>query len=118
MNGTVLQNYQFTGAAVKWMLASPDASQLVVGHGDGFVVVFETLSGQEIRECSCQFQSEYCPNEAQTTGELSRDGRWLYVAIRRDEVDIGVLIDLERQHHPQRLVGPPGSKPGRPAQWP
>ncbi len=114
---TPLQSYQFTGAAVQWLLATPDASRLVAGHADGLVVVFETRSGQEIRECSCQLQSEYCLMEAQTTGELSLDGRWLFVTIQRDEVDIGVLIDLDRQHRPQRHVGPPGSTPGRPTQW-
>lgn len=116
--GGVLQRYQFTGAAVQWLLATPDGSRLVAGHADGLVVVFERLSGEEISECSVLLQSEYCPTEAQTTGELSADGRWLFVTIARGEMDIGWLIDLTQQARPHRRVGPSGSKPGRPAQWP
>lgn len=113
----VLQHYQFTGAAVRWLLATPDGTKLVAGHADGLVVVFDALSGKEISECSAQLQSEYRLEEALTWGELSPDGRWLWVAIRRDEVDIGLLIHLDQKMRPKRAVGGHGSCPGRPAQW-
>lgn len=115
--GVVVQHYHFSDAGVQWLVATPDANRLVAGHTNGFAVVFETQSGKEIRESSALLQSEYCPIEAETTGELSIDGRWLYLTIRRNEVDIGWLIDMAQQHRPHRQVGPPGSKPGRPAQW-
>lgn len=114
----VLQRYQFTGVAVSWLLATPDGSTLVAAHTDGLVVVFDTASGEEIHECSVQLQSEYNPASAQTWGELSNDGRYLWACIRREDVDIGLLIDLNRQNRPHRQVGPHGSSPAKPAQWP
>ena len=115
--GKLLQRYHFTDYAVRWLLARPDGTRLVAGHDDGLVIVFEPFSGKEIRESSAEMQSEYNPAVAQTTGELSPDGRWLLITIRKQEVDVGLLTDLDRKNGPRRYVGPHGSNPGRPAEW-
>ena len=116
--GELLQRYHFTDFAVRWLLATPDGSKLVAGHDDGLVIVFEPISGKEIRESSAEMQSEYNPAVAQTTGELSPGGRWLLVTIRKHDHDVGALTDLNREYRPRRYVGPHGSNPGRPAEWP
>ena len=101
-----LQRYQFSGAAVQWLLTSPDGCTVATGHACGLVVVFDAATGLTQDINTCQLQSEYKTTPARTTGLMSADGRWLLACIQREENDVGVLLDLHQQHAPRRVVLP------------
>jgi hypothetical protein len=102
----VLQQYQFSGAAVQWVQATPDGRTLAAGHACGLLVVFDLATGQLQDGNTCQLQSEYTRNPAQTAGTLSADGRWLLGCTQREEKDVGFLLDLQQQQAPRRCVLP------------
>jgi hypothetical protein len=99
-----IQLYQFASTAVQWLLATPNETLLIAGHDDGFVVVFSASTGKELPHYSCQMQSEYRSTMAHTQGELSANGRWLFIACRKETLDVGVLIDLHGQRPHRRLL--------------
>lgn len=102
----VLQRYRFSDAAVQCLLATPDGRTLAAGHASGLFVVFDAATGQAQESNTCQLQSEYKTTPANTTGQLSADGRWLLACAQREEKDVGFLLDLHQQNAPRRLVLP------------
>jgi hypothetical protein len=108
-SGLEPHRYQFSGAAVQWLLATPDGRTAAAGHACGLVVVFDAETGQAQDSNTCELQSEYKTTPARTTGLMSADGRWLLACTRREENDVGVLLDLHQQHPPRRVVLPPAA---------
>lgn len=104
------QRYQFSGAAVQWLLATPDGRTVAAGHACGLIVVFDAETGEAQDGNTCELQSEYKSAPARTTGVLSADGRWLLACTQRGENDVGALLDLHQQHPPRRVVLPLSSR--------
>lgn len=91
VSGLEPHRYQFSGAAVQWLLATPDGRTVAAGHACGLVVVFDAETRQTQDGNTCELQSEYKSAPARTKGVLSADGRQLLACTRREEDDVGVV---------------------------